>query len=147
MAARRGRALREAALFNVARDRWMRRDAAVDEAARDIDIVGIDLGIGEQLCELLARVGEAASFGDEEARVIEVEAFDAFAIDQREAPKLPRKAFLLARLGLQLASPLKSLPPLSRRRSQPQRRRPMRRQKPQRPMRTNRQTKLFDTFG
>jgi hypothetical protein len=104
----------------------MRRDAAVDEAearfaaagwgreryarhratrpARDIDIVGIDIGIGVQLCELPARAGEAAPFGDAETREIEVEAFDAFAIDQREALNCRAKPVGQAELATSLTA-------------------------------------------
>src|SRR3546814_6618523 len=97
----------KAALLDAACDRRMRSNAAVYQseprlagrrhrrhgggrqspagAARDIDMIGVDFGIGKQLGETFLRAGETMSVGDGETNDVEVDAFDAVAIDQQEA--------------------------------------------------------------
>src|SRR3546814_10317696 len=53
-------------------------------AAREIDMIGVDFGIGKQLGETFLRAGETMSVGDGETNDVEVDAFDAVAIDQPE---------------------------------------------------------------
>ncbi len=94
-----------AALFDASGDRWMRRDAAVDQAepcgaasgsgrkgclrqgtarsAGEIDIVDVDRRVGEQFRELLARPAEAAAIGNMKARDDKIEPFDP--VRDREA--------------------------------------------------------------
>ena len=84
----------------------MRRDPAVDQAkaglaaarsrrerrpgqcaagaAREIEIVGIDRGSGQQLRKLFARAGQAAPFGHSKSCKIEIESLDTLALDQGE---------------------------------------------------------------
>src|SRR3546814_16310450 len=54
-------------------------------AAREIDMIGVDFGIGKQLGETFLRAGETLSVGAGETNDVAVAAFAAVALDQPEA--------------------------------------------------------------